>query len=301
MYLSIDKGMLKSLLVIADIIEARDPYTGGHVWRVSHIAKNLALKAGLSNDEAMYASIGAYIHDLGKVGIPDAILNKTDKLTDGEFETIKTHPIIGANLLNEHPLSELAYDVVIHHHERLDGKGYPHHLDGDTLSISAKIVALSDAFDALTSSRPYRKVMKIDDAINLLTKDSGSHFDPSLISALQALSHSPELAHIVGHSDEGIPLINCPACGSIFSISRETGDGDSVYCRVCTGKHIMHRSGNTFTPEFTGTTGTPQDLQPKPDLNVITDFVLKIPKALKVEQNTHKKLSFFQKLILRTK
>ncbi len=301
MYLSIDKDLLKSLLVLADIIEVRDPYTGGHVWRVSHITKNLALKAGLSNDQAIYASIGAYIHDLGKVGIPDAILNKTDKLTDGEFETIKTHPVIGASLLNEHPLSELVYDVVIHHHERLDGKGYPYHLDGDTLSINAKLVALADSFDALTSSRPYRKAMQIDDAIALLTKDSGLCFDPSLISALQALSHSPELTHIVGHSDDGIPLINCPACGSIFSISRETSDGDSAYCRVCTGKHIMHRSGSTFIPEFTGTTGTPQDLQPKPDLNVITDFVLKIPKALQLEQNSPKKLSFFQKLMTRAK
>ncbi|MBI2332215.1 MAG: HD domain-containing protein [Chloroflexi bacterium] len=301
MLLSIDKDLLKSLLVMADIIEARDPYTGGHVWRVSHIVKNLALQAGLSKDEAIYASIGAYIHDLGKVGIPDAILNKAGKLTDSEFETIKTHPVIGANLLNEHPLGELVYDVVIHHHERLDGNGYPHRVDGDALSMNAKIVGLADAFDALTSSRPYRKGTKIDDAIAILTKDSGSHFDPSLVTALQALSHTPELAHIVGHSDEGIPLIDCPACGAVFSISRQTRDGDIAHCRVCTGKHIMHKSGSTFTPEFTGTTGTPQDLLPKPDLDIITDFVLKIPKALQVEHNNQKKPSFFQKLMVRAK
>ncbi|MFN3490860.1 MAG: HD-GYP domain-containing protein, partial [Anaerolineales bacterium] len=107
MQLNIEKDLLRSLLVMADVIEARDTYTGGHVWRVSRLAKELALRLGLSNDEAIQISIGGYLHDLGKVGIPDAILRKTEKLTEAEFETIKTHPTIGANVLKEHPLGSL--------------------------------------------------------------------------------------------------------------------------------------------------------------------------------------------------
>ncbi len=282
MQLNIEKDLLKSLLVMTDVIEARDTYTGGHVWRVSQLAKLLALELGLSQNEAIHASIGGYLHDLGKIGIPDVILRKPDKLTEAEFETIKIHPLIGANLLNEHPLGNLVLDVVFHHHERLDGKGYPHGLDGDHLSLAAQIIGLTDAFDALTSSRPYRKGTKIDDALSILMKDSGSHFDPKLLAALQALSRGPHLIHIVGHSDEGIPVIDCPACGAIFAIARRVRDGDNAFCRTCTGKMVMHKKGNLLEPEFSGTSGAPRDLQPEPNMDVITDFMKKIPNSLDV-------------------
>jgi len=282
MKLDIEKDLLKSLLVMGDMIEARDTYTGGHVWRVSQFAKLLASKFGLSNDEAIQLSIGGYLHDLGKIGIPDSILRKADKLTDLEFATIKTHPLIGADLLSEHPLANLALDVVLHHHEWLDGRGYPHGLDGDDLSLNAQLICLADAFDALTSSRPYRKGTKIEDALSLLMKDSGSQFNPGLLEALKALSLGSQLVHVVGHSDEGIPLIDCPACGAVFAIGRKMRDGDIAFCRTCTGKMVMHKKENTFTPEFTGATGAPGDLQPMPNMDVITDFIKKIPKTLAV-------------------
>ena len=282
MKLDIEKDLLKSLLVMGDMIEARDTYTGGHVWRVSQFAKLLASKFGLSNDEAIQLSIGGYLHDLGKIGIPDSILRKTDKLTDLEFATIKTHPLIGADLLSEHPLANFVLDVVLHHHERLDGRGYPHGLDGDGLSLNAQLICLADAFDALTSSRPYRKGTKIEDALALLMKDSGAQFNPGLLEALKALSQGSQLVHVVGHSDEGIPLIDCPACGAVFAIGRKMRDGDIAFCRTCTGKMVMHKKENTFTPEFTGTTGMPGDLQPMLNMDVITDFIKKIPKTLAV-------------------
>jgi HD-GYP domain-containing protein (c-di-GMP phosphodiesterase class II) len=299
MPLDIEKDLLKSLLVMTDVIEARDTYTGGHVWRVSQLSKALALQLGLSKDEAIHASIGGYLHDLGKIGIPDIILRKPEKLTEAEFETIKTHPMIGANLLNEHPLGNLVMDVVLHHHERMDGKGYPDKIDGDALSLNAQIVGLMDAFDALTSSRPYRKGTKIEDAISILMKDSGSHFDPGLLAGLQALSRTPQLVHIVGHSDEGIPIIDCPACGAIFSISRRTQDGDIAFCRTCTGKHIMHKKADAFEAEFSGVTGTPDDLRPRADMDVVTDFMKKVPNSLNVQTEKPKGRKsiflFFQK------
>jgi hypothetical protein len=116
-----------------------------------------------------------------------------------------------------------------------------------------------------------------------------------LLATLQAFSLTPELVHIVGHSDEGIPLIDCPACGAIFSISRHTKDGDIAFCRTCTGKHTMHKKLDGFVAEFSGVTGTPDDLQPKPDLDVITDFVKKIPNQLNVVEvsKPNQKKSFF--------
>lgn len=282
MKLEIDKDLLKSLLVMGDVIEARDPYTGGHVWRVSQIAKLIALEHGLDRDEAAHVSIGGYLHDLGKVGIPDMVLRKKDKLDQAEFDTIKTHPTIGERLVSEHPLGALAADMVLHHHERLDGKGYPDGLDGDDISLHAQIISLADAFDAVTSTRPYHQKRTVDEALAILTKDSGSQFRPELVAVLEALSRRPELHHIVGHSDEGVPLIDCPACGSVFTITRRIRDGDIAFCRTCTGKMVMHQKAETFEAEFTGTTGAPRELQPVADMDVIQDFVKQVPKRLNV-------------------
>ena len=279
----LNQQLLRSLLVMGDVIEARDTYTGGHVWRVSQLAKLLALRHGLSHDEAVHVSICGYLHDLGKIGISDSILLKPGRLDELQFDTIKTHPLIGANLLNEHPLGELVLDVVFHHHERLDGKGYPHGLDGDNLSLNAQIICLADAFDALTSSRPYRKGAKIADAFSILMKESGSQFNPELLAALNSLSLEADLAHIVGHSDEGLPVMDCPACGAVLTLTRQTVDGDIAYCRTCTGKHILHKKMDVFEAEFTGTTGTPLELLPLPNMDVITDFIKKIPATLEVK------------------
>ncbi|MGH8244978.1 MAG: HD-GYP domain-containing protein [Gammaproteobacteria bacterium] len=282
MKIGIDKDLLKSLLVIGDVIEARDPYTGGHVWRVSQIAKLLALKHGLGKDEAVHVSIGGYLHDLGKVGIPDTILRKKDKLDEAEFETIKTHPSIGQRLVSEHPLGALVLDMILHHHERLDGKGYPEGLDGGKISLRAQLISLADAFDALTSTRPYHKGKTVAETLTILKDASGSQFRPELVAALDALSLGPDLIHIVGHSDEGIPLIECPACSSVLTVLRLTRDGDVVFCRTCTGKMIMHKKADTFDAEFTGKTGAPRDLQPTPNLEVIQDFVAGVPKKLQI-------------------
>jgi HD-GYP domain-containing protein (c-di-GMP phosphodiesterase class II) len=282
MRMEIDKDLLKSLLVMGDVIEARDPYTGGHVWRVSQIAKLMALAHGMNKDEAVHISIGGYLHDLGKIGIPDTILRKKDKLDELEFETIKTHPLIGQRLVSEHPLGALVLDMILHHHERLDGKGYPEGLGGDEITLRARLINLADAFDALTSTRPYHRGKTIEETLTTLRDASGSQFDPELVAVLEALGRGPDLAHIVGHSDEGIPLIECPACSSVLTVLRLTRDGDVVYCRTCTGRMIMHQQAETFEAEFTGTTGAPRDLQPTANMEVIQDFVAQVPRKLKI-------------------
>jgi putative nucleotidyltransferase with HDIG domain len=184
----LDSGLLKSLLVFGAVIEARDAYTGGHVWRVARLAEKLAKKAGLSGNAIFLAAIGGFIHDIGKVGIPDSILNKPDRLTDLEYEIMRTHPQTGKKILSMHPLAPLVIDAISHHHERADGDGYPEGIPREEVSIGSRIVTIADAFDAMTSTRPYRKGMTKEKAIAILQSESGSQFDGALVDLLVDLA-----------------------------------------------------------------------------------------------------------------
>lgn len=261
--MEIDKPLLKSLLIMADIIEARDPYTGGHVWRVSQFSKLLATKVGLPEEEVIKVSIAAYLHDMGKVGIPDDILRKAAALTEEEYAIIKTHPSIGNKLLGGHPLAEMVTAAANDHHERVDGKGYPRGLRGIEISLTARIVSIADAFDAMTSTRPYRKGMPVDIALSILEKEAGTQFDDELVTHMLALGRSGDLQHIIGHSAEGIPLVTCPHCGPVIAIPRNTKDGDVIYCRACHGELKLHSTDDTFEAEMTGMTDDPRNLEPR--------------------------------------
>ena len=278
--MEIDKPLLKSLLMMADIIEARDPYTGGHVWRVSQFAKLLATKLGLPRDEIIKISIAAYLHDLGKVGIPDHILQKAEALTDAEYAIVKTHPSIGSKLLGGHPLAEMVSAAAKEHHERLDGTGYPNGLRGDQLSLTARIVSIADAFDAMTSTRSYRKGMPMEQALDRLQESAGSHFDPVLVAHLCELGSADDLTHIVGHTAEGIPTVTCPHCGPVIAIPRHTKDGDIIYCRACHGQLELHRAGDTFEAKMTGMTDDPRNLEPRANKDAVDDILVQISERL---------------------
>jgi HD-GYP domain-containing protein (c-di-GMP phosphodiesterase class II) len=273
---NIDPLLLKSLLIMADIIEARDPYTGGHVWRVSQYSKLLALKAGLSQDDAIRVSIAAYLHDLGKVGIPDDILNKTEKLNDAEYAAIKTHPSIGGRLLRDHPLAEMVMGVANQHHERMDGAGYPNGLRGEEISLPARIVSITDAFDAMTSVRPYRKGMSAQTALKILQDGAGSQFDVDLVRHMRELGSAGDLEHILGHTAEGIPAVTCPQCGPVIAIPRNTKDGDVIYCRACHGQLKLQKTESTFTAEMTDMTDNPKLLEPRVNEEAVDDVLKSI-------------------------
>ena len=274
--MKIDKSLLKSLLIMADIIEARDPYTGGHVWRVSQFAKLLATKIGLPEDEVIKISIAAYLHDLGKVGIPDDILRKAEALTDAEYAIVKTHPSIGSKLLGGHPLAEMVTSAANDHHERLDGKGYPNGLRGEQISLTARIVSIADAFDAMTSARPYRKGMNVETALSILEKESGAQFDSELVEHMCELCHAGDLQHIMGHSADGIPLVTCPHCGPVIAVPRGTKDGDIIYCRACHSKLELHRAGEPFEAEMTGMTDDPRNLEPRANEDAVENILSQI-------------------------
>ncbi|MCM2257431.1 MAG: HD domain-containing protein [Vicinamibacteria bacterium] len=253
---------LRGLLATAHVVEARDPYTGGHLWRVSQLAWLLATEAGLPPMLVARATIGGFLHDLGKVGVPDAVLKKPARLTDDEFAIMRTHPEIGARLLGELPLGRIALPAVRSHHERLDGRGYPAGLAGSAIPIDARIVGIADAFDAMTSARPYRRGRPLDAALDEIRRERGRQFDPELALAFLALGGRGALDHVVGHAEPGIPLLECPSCGPIVVRSAADGPGNVICCRSCGSELRLEASGVGLTVCPTGRKGTVLDRTP---------------------------------------
>jgi hypothetical protein len=262
--------LLASLLAMAWFVEARDPYTGGHLWRVSRYAQLLAKALGLAPAEIARIGLGGFLHDLGKIGVPDAILRKPDRLTDEEYAVMKTHPAMGARMLAGHPLAELVMDAVRLHHERPDGKGYPLGLAARDIPQMARIVGVCDAFDAMTSHRPYRSGMPLEKALGILRGESGTQFDAQSVQALIALGERGDLQHVMGHSADGIPLQQCPACGPTLTLTRRSTGGQLLYCRNC-GTEFKLTADMQAAP--TGNVGTPADLAPELDADLIQETV----------------------------
>jgi len=175
-----EKITLLLIKTLSDTIEAKDEYTRGHSKRVSEYSALIAEKMGLSNEEVSRIKYAATLHDIGKIGVPDTVLNKPSRLTDEEYEIIKTHSTIGSDILQNVEMISYTADIARHHHERYDGKGYPDGLKGEENSLSARIVAVADAFDAMNSERIYRKPLSRAIIINEIEKNKGNQFDPDI-------------------------------------------------------------------------------------------------------------------------
>ncbi|WP_287028847.1 HD-GYP domain-containing protein [Pseudomonas sp. UBA6310] len=163
--------------------EYKDNETGLHVIRMSHYSQVLARAAGYSEAQAEELLHAAPMHDVGKIGIPDAILRKRGALDEDEWRVMRSHVTIGARIIGEHPsgLLRTAQRIALGHHEKWDGSGYPLGLAGEAIPLEARIVAIADVFDALTSVRPYKVAWAVEDALDLLRRESGRHFDPRLV------------------------------------------------------------------------------------------------------------------------
>ena len=272
--------LLTSLLVMAWMVEARDPYTGGHLWRVSRFSRLLATDAGLADTDVTRISIGGFLHDLGKISIPDHILGKKDRLTDAEYDVIKTHPDVGWRMLAGHPLAQLAEAAVRAHHETPDGAGYPRGLKGAAVPVDARIVGICDAFDAMTSTRPYRRGMPVEKALEIIETNLDRQFDRDFGQHFLALGRAGQLDHIVGHSDEGIPLHECVMCGPTLVVRRDQKAGDHIYCRSCTGEYVAEQRAGGLVTVPTGRQGMPVDLEPKADTVLIANAVRESAHAL---------------------
>lgn len=185
------RGTMESLRLAVD---AKDSYTKNHSDRVSYYAVLLAKALNLPEEEIEIIRDGGLFHDIGKIGIPDAILQKTEKLTDDEYDDIKNHPSIGAHILNPAKIFEKIIPIVKHHHERYDGKGYPGKLVGNQIPLSARIVSLADSFDAMTSDRSYRPRFTLFKALAEIERCKGTQFDPELATLfIETITENKEI------------------------------------------------------------------------------------------------------------
>ncbi|KAF1054630.1 MAG: putative cyclic di-GMP phosphodiesterase [Stenotrophomonas maltophilia] len=166
--------------------EYKDNETGLHVIRMSHYAQILALAAGFSERQAEELLNAAPMHDVGKIGIPDAILRKPGRLTEDEWAVMRLHPEIGGRIIGEHrsSLLRMARTIALYHHEKWDGTGYPYGTAGEDIPLVARIVAVADVFDALTSVRPYKPAWPVERALEVIREERGKHFDPELVDLL---------------------------------------------------------------------------------------------------------------------
>ena len=163
--------------------EYKDNETGLHVIRMSRYTQLLARAAGFSDADAERILHAAPMHDVGKIGIPDAILRKPGKLDADEWQVMQTHAAIGGRIIGQHSsgLLKMAHVIAVSHHEKWDGSGYPAGLAGTDIPLEGRIVAIADVFDALTSERPYKKAWPVEQAVQLLRDEAGKHFDPELV------------------------------------------------------------------------------------------------------------------------
>ncbi len=180
LYRKLHDAFLHTAEALAEAITSRDPYTGGHTRRVVEYSQKLSSSLGLSPEEEEDLKLAAILHDVGKIGIDDAILRKGGLLSEREEALMRMHPEIGARILGFVEEMHGVIPGVLYHHERFDGTGYPEGLKGDEIPLQAKIIAVADAYDALTTERPYKKALDRDEAIEEVRRSCGSHFDPSI-------------------------------------------------------------------------------------------------------------------------
>ena len=196
LYDSLKESFITSVYTLAETIEKRDPYTGGHTKRVMEYSMLIGKALGLPEDKMELLRLAAVLHDIGKIGVRDNILLKPGKLNDDEFEEIKKHTVYGEEVLRYISYFNKIIPGVKHHHERFDGRGYPDRLQGEKISLIARIIAVGDTYDAMTTDRPYRKGLSKETALEEIERQAGAQFDPDIakvfVQTLRDLSSDDE-------------------------------------------------------------------------------------------------------------
>ena len=201
------ESYLATVRALAAAVEAKDDCTGGHIQRVHGLGILLACVVAPDDAGDAQLACGFLLHDIGKLAVPDAVLNKPGPLDDDEWALMRRHPEQGAKIISAIPFLDRALDVVRHHHERWDGKGYPVGLGGEDIPVWARIFAVVDTVDAITSERPYRRARSLDVAIQELRAGAGSQYDPACVEAFESLDRTAVEA-LIQHSDECRPAFD---------------------------------------------------------------------------------------------
>jgi len=186
--------LFEALKALASAVDAKDRYTARHSRQVTRLAMLLADEIGLSSEERYQLELSAWMHDVGKIGVPDSILTKPSPLTEDEFAIVTLHPVKGGEIVGEIVELTRVADVIRHHHERMDGSGYPDGLKGEAIPLASRIILISDAFEAMTADRSYRRGLGRDIALRELRDHSGTQFDPELVKVfIHMVGQAPEL------------------------------------------------------------------------------------------------------------
>lgn len=265
---------LQHLLYMAQIVEARDPYTAGHLWRVAQFSKLLGQRLGMNRTDLFQLTLGAYLHDLGKISVPDHVLNKKGCLEAGELLQMQAHSLAGYRMLVRYEFSQNIAILARDHHEHWDGYGYPQQLETTNIILGARIIGLCDALDAMTSNRPYREGMPLKEARELIWSARNVQFDPTIVDEFLMINQK-ELLHIIGHSDLNRPLLSCPYCGPV--VEMPPNNQLTTFCRVCTGKFHIRRDkiGQVWLEDFDTVHGGPEAMIAEPQMEHLSNlFVL---------------------------
>jgi putative nucleotidyltransferase with HDIG domain len=193
LYEDLKKTYIATVEALANAVEARDSYTRGHTERVYHLSRAIAEELGWSPEQFGILQIGALLHDIGKIGVPDSILNKPGPLTPEEAEIMRRHPLTGAKMVEAIPFLKSAMPYILYHHERHDGKGYPSGLAGDQIPLEGRLLSVVDTIDAYTSDRPYRKGRSLLSAMEEIQRFCGTQFDPTVVEACLSAYHKGKL------------------------------------------------------------------------------------------------------------
>ena len=227
-----------TLRLLANAIELRDHYTIGHTWRVTKFSVIIAAEMGWSDEKLKIVEMGGVLHDVGKIAVPDAVLRKPGRLTEEEYDQMKIHPEKGASLMEDSEKLRQLIPYCLYHHERYDGKGYPFGLKGEEIPIEGRVVAVADTFDAMTSTRPYRKGLDPEIAIAEIEKCKGTQFDPECADAFIRAFRAGKVDGILqAYHENDERAIVCPFCSTYVQRPDGSAFGDILECTVCR-RHI---------------------------------------------------------------
>jgi HD-GYP domain-containing protein (c-di-GMP phosphodiesterase class II) len=183
LFTSLERSYFETVEALSSALEAKDAYTLDHARSITDMSADVGRRLGMREDEVRDLKLGALLHDIGKIGVPTEILSKPGPLTDAEFEVMKEHTVIGEQIIARVEFLQGVRPLVLHEHERWDGTGYPHQLQGEAIPLGARIIFVCDSWHAMTSDRPYRKALPHDEALRRLRAGAGSQFDPAVVEA----------------------------------------------------------------------------------------------------------------------